>query len=99
VVKCQLINRMYIFWIAVFLTSILSIILLVRYLWKYLHIEGFNNESSSLESIMALIRRTSSRLLDLNMWKERIIMSSMSPVELARYHLQSSAKSEDATSA
>jgi hypothetical protein len=34
--------------------------------------------------------------MDINMWKERITMANMTPIELARYYIKSNAKSEDA---
>jgi len=58
--------------------------------------EGFENEENPLITVMGTIRRMSTKLMDMNMWKERIIMSNMTPVELARYHIKSMTKSEDA---
>jgi hypothetical protein len=59
--------------------------------------EGFENvEENPLVTVMGTIRRMSTKLMDINMWKERIVMSNMTPVELARYHIKSMTKSEDA---
>lgn len=45
-----------------------------------------------LTSVMKPIRRLSSRLMDVGMWKERIEMAKMTPAELARRHLLSEKK-------
>ena len=67
-------------------------------LWYlYRSTEGFENEEGNpLITVMGTIRRMSTRLMDIDMWKERIVMSNMTPVELARYHIKSMTKSEDA---
>jgi len=55
--------------------------------------ESFANESDqegSLESIVANVKRIGSYLIQPTMWTERIHMSSMSPMELARHYLQNS---------
>ena len=96
---------------ALLLTTIITFVILARYIAKA-KVEGFeddkgnkgnkgNNENEKTEvnpltSVMALIRRSGARLMDIDMWKERILMSSMSPVELARHYLKSQAKSGDA---
>lgn len=70
---------------------ITAIITLLGGLWylKMNRNEGFENENENpLGSIMSLIRRTSTRLLDIDMWKERILLSKMSPTELARYYMK-----------
>jgi hypothetical protein len=64
--------------------------------WIRRRTEGFENEENPLVAVMGTIRRMSTRLMDINMWKERIVMSNMTPVELARYHIKSMTKSEDA---
>jgi len=82
-----------------FITTIISFVILARYLSKKKSLEGFEDtdkEKNPLSSVMALIRRSGARLMDIDMWKERILMSSMSPVELARHYLKSQAKSGDA---
>lgn len=40
-----------------------------------------------LQGVMGPIRRLSSRITDLGMWKERFEMAQMTPGELARRHL------------
>lgn len=40
-----------------------------------------------LTSVMKPIRRLSSKLTDVGMWKERFDMAKMTPAELARRHL------------
>lgn len=45
-----------------------------------------------LTSVMKPIRRLSSRLMDVGMWRERIEMAKMTPAELARRHLLSERK-------
>lgn len=57
---------------------------------------GAAMEPHPLVGVMGTIRRLSTKLMDISMWKERIAMSNMSPVELARLHLKSIATSEDA---
>jgi|LauGreSBDMM110SN_4_FD.fasta_scaffold186050_2 hypothetical protein len=47
-------------------------------------------EEGSLESIVANVKRIGSYLIQPTMWTERIHMSSMSPMELARHYLQNS---------
>jgi hypothetical protein len=42
-----------------------------------------------LTSVMKPIRRLSSQLMDVGIWKERFEMAKMTPTELARRHLQS----------
>jgi hypothetical protein len=88
---------------ALLLTTIITFVILARYISKA-KVEGFEDDNSKdgktdvnpLTSVMALIRRSGARLMDIDMWKERILMSSMSPVELARHYLKSQAKSGDA---
>jgi len=64
--------------------------------WIRRKTEGFENEGNPLITVMGTIRRMSTKLMDIDMWKERIVMSNMTPVELARYHIKSMTKSEDA---
>ena len=80
------------------ITTILTIVLIVLFFRRQKLKEGFEDgkEINPLDGIMTLIRRTSGRLMDIEMWKERIFMSKMSPMDLARHHLKSQAKSEDA---
>jgi hypothetical protein len=82
--------------IFVLLTSCITIFLLVRSFRTKK--EGFADvpEDNPLITVMGTIRRLSGKLMDISMWKERITMASMTPVELARYHIKSSATSEDA---
>jgi hypothetical protein len=91
---------------ALLLTTIITFVILARYISKA-KVEGFEDDTSEtkgndktdvnpLTSVMALIRRSGARLMDIDMWKERILMSSMSPIELARHYLKSQAKSGDA---
>lgn len=93
---------------ALLLTTIITFVILARYISKA-KVEGFEDDKDNkdnkkdekadvnpLTSVMALIRRSGARLMDIDMWKERILMSSMSPVELARHYLKSQAKSGDA---
>ena len=91
---------------ALLLTTIITFVILARYISKA-KVEGFEDDNSEtkgnektdvnpLTSVMALIRRSGARLMDIDMWKERILMSSMSPIELARHYLKSQAKSGDA---
>lgn len=81
------------------ITVLLVTVIIFTIFTVHRKIEGFDGEentpSNPLDSVMKLIRRSSSRLLDIDMWKERILMSSMSPMDLARYHLKSHAESED----
>ena len=92
---------------ALLLTTIITFVILARYISKA-KVEGFEDDKDNkdnkkdektdvnpLTSVMALIRRSGARLMDIGMWKERILMSSMSPVELARHYLKSQAKSGD----
>lgn len=41
-----------------------------------------------LQHVKGPVTRLSEKLVDVNMWKERIELFSMSPVELARYNLK-----------
>jgi len=55
--------------------------------------EHFTNEPTeegSLESIVSNVKRIGSYLIQPTMWTERIHMSTMSPMELARHYLQNS---------
>ena len=54
--------------------------------------ESFANEQDegSLESIVSNIKRIGSYLIQPTMWTERIHMSTLSPMELARHYLQNS---------
>jgi hypothetical protein len=53
--------------------------------------ESFANEDEgSIESIVSNVKRIGSYLLQPAMWTERIHMSTMSPMELARHYLQNS---------
>jgi hypothetical protein len=54
--------------------------------------EPFANEEEvgSLDSIVNNVKRIGSYLIQPTMWTERIHMSSMSPMELARHYLQNS---------
>ena len=82
--------------IFVLLTSCITIFLLYRAF--AVKKEGFADvpEENPLITVMGTIRRLSSKLMDISMWKERITMANMTPVELARYHIKSTATSEDA---
>lgn len=68
-------------------------------LWKrgYLQrLEGFRNTDTLVESpkenpiisLVGKLKRMSAQLLDVNMWKERIEMTSMSPADLARRYIR-----------
>lgn len=57
--------------------------------------EAFENEDGSLGGILATVQRVSSVLLQPGTWTDRIEMSNMTPVELARRYLKSQAKEED----
>jgi hypothetical protein len=43
---------------------------------------------SVLQSVMGPIRRLSSQLIDVNMWKDRYVQRNMRPDELARAYLR-----------
>lgn len=65
--------------------------------------EGFEAEAKRAEAkpigipnIMNILRRTTGRLVDIDMWKKHMILKNMTPVEMARYHLKSQSKAEDA---
>ena len=85
---------------SLFLVTLLTTIMTLFGVYWYVQTnkkEGFENvEENPLVTVMGTIRRLSTTLMDVNLWKERITMSSMSPVDLARFHLNSIAKSEDA---
>lgn len=54
--------------------------------------EGFQDSvepptQADLGKILSTIRRLGSSLMDMNVWKERIAFSQMTPTELARAHL------------
>lgn len=88
-------NTTTIFLILAFLTTLLTFAGIVHFTSKK---EGFENEDekSPLITVMGTIRRMSTTLMDINMWKERITMANMKPIDLARYYIKSNAKSEDA---
>ena len=55
--------------------------------------EGFAEEEKEKEinpliSLVAQLKRMSTKLVDPAMWVDRLEMSTMTPVELARRHLQ-----------
>jgi hypothetical protein len=88
-------NTTTIFFCLAFLTTLLTFVGIVHFANKK---EGFENvdDKSPLVTVMGTIRRMSTTLMDINMWKERITMANMTPIELARYYIKSNAKSEDA---
>ena len=75
-----------------------TIVAAIYYVFYMRANEGFENadDTNPITKVMEVIRRLSTTLMDTNMWKERILMSNMTPVELARHHLNSTAKTENA---
>lgn len=60
-------------------------------------IEGFstqNTTTNALLNLMSQLKRVTGTLTNVDMWKDRIEMASMSPVELARRYLKSQSKAE-----
>jgi len=52
--------------------------------------EAGKEQEGSLESIVSNVKRIGSYLVQPTMWTERIHMSTLSPMELARHYLQNS---------
>jgi len=61
--------------------------------------EGFEaNVEEEVENplikLIAKVNRVGNRLLDVDMWKDRIMMYKMSPTDLARHYIKSQQTSE-----
>jgi hypothetical protein len=82
-------------WILIVLVSIVALYALLFYTGQK---EGFAMDDESitpeefsfsvLQSVMGPIRRLSSQLIDVNMWKDRYAQRNMRPDELARAYLR-----------